>query len=232
MDWQEVWNSLRKYSLWILTIFMILAPFFSSSVEMISGSFKITALKRNTPTISEKNGKSNSKINQYFHEASREFHVPVEILMAIAFVETRWQDQNGGSRQENGYGIMHLADNENNHSLKTAAEILGIPEDELKYDVRQNIRGAAAVLAQLAEQHNNGILPAKTENWFTATASYSGNEDPQLAKWYADEVFRLINVGAEEMVEGQELIIKPTQVVPNRGKYEQMEPKLDFSALS
>ena len=89
---------------------------------------------------------------QTFQQAADEFEVPVEILLAVSYVETRWQDHKGKPSQLNGYGLMHLADNPSNQSLKEASRLLGIPESTLKKNIKQNIRGGAAVLAKLGEE--------------------------------------------------------------------------------
>src|SRR5690554_443121 len=80
-----------------------------------------------------------------FQQVAKEFEIPSEILLAVSYVETRWQDHNGKPSQLNGYGLMHLADNPSNQSLKEASRLLDIPESTLKKNVRENIRGGAAV---------------------------------------------------------------------------------------
>src|SRR5690606_21275882 len=115
------------------------------------------------------------------------------------------------------------ADNPTNESLPRAAELLQVSTDTLKTDIRQNIRGAAAVLAELANARNNGVVPAKSASWYTAVAAYSGIEDAFLAKQYADEVYRLLNEGVNDVVDGYDMYIEPRKVNPSRQHFESID---------
>lgn len=143
--------------------------------------------------------------------------------MAIGYAESRWKDHKGKPSQLNGYGIMHLAENPSDRSLQKASQLLNISKKELTTDTNQNIRGAAAVLASLAKENNQDRIPTNLSDWYTTVASYSGLSSPLARKWYADEVFQIINRGAQQKIDGETLTLKPTQVDPNRQKYEQIE---------
>lgn len=161
-----------------------------------------------------------SKLYQYFVDAAEEFDVPVNLLLAIGYGESRWQDHKGKPSQLNGYGMMHLADHPHDDSLKRAAKLLDLPEKQLRQDVKQNIRGAAAVLAQLGKEENGQVLPKSLDDWYTAVAAYSGMRSPLLKRDYADEVYRLLNEGAHRVVDGKDLYLDPVTVHPNRKEYE------------
>ncbi|MFS8610631.1 MAG: N-acetylmuramoyl-L-alanine amidase [Planifilum fulgidum] len=167
---------------------------------------------------------------QTFQQAADEFEVPVEILLAVSYVETRWQDHKGKPSQLNGYGLMHLADNPSNQSLKEASRLLGIPESTLKKNIKQNIRGGAAVLAKRAKKHNGGTSPNNLADWYVPVAEYSGLSSEIAAKWYADEVFKVINQGAQRVIDGEDLFIPPTPVTPHKGKYEDAEKSMEKQA--
>ncbi|WP_124728371.1 N-acetylmuramoyl-L-alanine amidase [Staphylospora marina] len=163
-----------------------------------------------------------------FREAAAESGVPVEILMAVGYAESRWKDHEGKPSQMNGYGIMHLADNPANRSLERAEQLLGVPREKLKTDIPLNIRGAAAVLREIALRENNGRLPKDLGDWYVPVAKYSGLSDLP-AKWYADEVFKIIERGAQRTLDGETVILPPTPVTPRRGIYENVEDPLSLA---
>jgi hypothetical protein len=140
-----------------------------------------------------------------FESAAREFDVPADVLKGVAFAETRWShlvwapgDVAACNGMPRPYGIMSLWDNEHfGHSLSEAARLIDQPVEVLKADVRQNIRGAAALLRRY---YDNGSLPDGTtrediESWRNAIADYCGIPREELAQQHALDVFSFINRG-------------------------------------
>lgn len=203
-----------------LSLICVIVLLFSPSTLFANSDSPPTSLKANQP----------DSLYPYFHEYSKEFGVPVEILMAVSYAETRWMDHQGKPSQLNGYGLMHLADNPDNHSLKTASELLGVSIDTLKKDKQANIRGGAAVLAKLAKEKNNGKLPTQLADWYTTVAAYCGLSSKLAQKWYADEVFNIIYNGAERVMGKSSLRLNPIRVVPNRGEYENIQDPVQTNA--
>lgn len=93
-------------------------------------------------------------LNRTFKKAAVEFGVPVEILKTISHSETRFDNHRGAPSQNNDYGLMHLADNNENQTLNRAAAMLGVSTDVLKTNDREHIRGGAAILRVLAKEEN------------------------------------------------------------------------------
>ena len=60
-------------------------------------------------------------LNEAFDSAARDFDVPRDLLVAIAFVETRFNDRSGKPSKDNGYGLMHLVENPQTQTLVAAA---------------------------------------------------------------------------------------------------------------
>ncbi|MBH8606321.1 N-acetylmuramoyl-L-alanine amidase [Thermoactinomyces sp. CICC 10521] len=199
-----------------LLIFLLVLAF--SPAMLFSGSTRASAVP-SSESGSSKPVYHPGPLYEQFRQAAKEFHVPLTILLAVSYAETHWQDHHGKPSELNGYGLMHLADNPTNHSLPEASQLLGIPENQLKNDVKQNIRGGAAVLAQRAKELNQGKLPQDLAKWYTAVAAYSGLSSKLTAKWYADEVYSLINHGAYRLVDGKDMFIRPTRVIPDKGIY-------------
>lgn len=113
-----------------------------------------------------------SSLKAEFEAAAEEFNVPVELLVAMGWVNTRWEmppprvgEYEDGEVHGMGlYGIMALVQNPSSDTLGEASELTGIPEDELKRDRASNIRGGAALLAKsrrsVPAQAANGIARA------------------------------------------------------------------------
>ncbi len=140
-----------------------------------------------------------------FERAAAEFNVPADVLKGIAFAETRWAhltwppgDRGACNGMPRPYGIMSLRDDSwFGHSLREAAALIGQSPDVLKTDVRQNLRGAAALLRKL---HDQMPLPEGTagdaiESWRNAIAAYCGIPQPDFAQQHALEVFCHMNRG-------------------------------------
>ncbi|HLO04667.1 MAG TPA: peptidoglycan recognition family protein, partial [Symbiobacteriaceae bacterium] len=101
------------------------------------------------------------------------------------------------------------------HTLDAAAVLLGLSTDELKRSTAQNIRGAAALLAQYAQETTGGI-PTELSDWYGAVAKYSGSTESDVALSFADDVFATINGGVERQTnDGHHLKLAATTVTPN-----------------
>jgi hypothetical protein len=147
----------------------------------------------------------------WFKQAAEEFDVPVELLEAIAFAETRWQPMvpagttdTSGSKDAitversngppSGFGIMALHDDAHfGHTLREAAALLREPARILKINTRQNIRGAAALLAKYGEGKSRST---PLEQWEDAVAKFSGIPQRDIAQIYTYQVFSAILQGA------------------------------------
>ncbi|WP_047864309.1 hypothetical protein [Rubrobacter aplysinae] len=97
-----------------------------------------------------------SELKQEFEDAAEEFGVPVGVLSAMGYVNTRWEMpppdasdyEDGETGRWGGYGIMALVRNPSTDTLSEAAQLTGISEEKLKTDRKSNIRGGAALLAE------------------------------------------------------------------------------------
>lgn len=97
-----------------------------------------------------------------FEAAAKKYEVPKELLLAMGYVNTRWEmpapevsdyeeaePGEGAPEARGSYGIMQLVQNPSEDTLGEAATLTGISEERLKKDRARNIRGGAAVLAQI-----------------------------------------------------------------------------------
>lgn len=160
------------------------------------------------------------QLNRWFHEASEEFDVPVEVLQAVGFVESRWrhlvpenepveteeaavENRPDGRRVMHGanshppaaYGVMGLRDDAHfGRSLMIAAGLIGRTTEELRKDPHLNIRGAAALLSAYS---NGRTREHPIEEWEEAVARYSGIPERKIAQIHTYDVFNAIKLGRE-----------------------------------
>jgi N-acetyl-anhydromuramyl-L-alanine amidase AmpD len=160
-----------------------------------------------------------SVLDKAFAQAAHEFNVPKELLMAISYSETRWHHSMEPSK-DNGFGLMHLTENDKSNSLGDAANGLGVSKDSLKQSAEQNIRGGAYLLAQL-QKGLNKPLSTNVNDWYEAVAAYENPSSKQSAVLFADEVYRLLEQGATLNTDdgGKLSLAGNTSVAPNKGAY-------------
>lgn len=144
-------------------------------------------------------------VNKYFKDAAAEFAVPVEILKTIGQIENNWTQM--GPSIDQGWGIMHLVQNDYCNTLQQASELLHVSEQVLKDDARQNIRGAAALLRNYYNESASDFpsLPeteirpneqASLEVWYPAVKKFSGLISDELRTIQADRYYSVLKDGA------------------------------------
>ena len=133
-----------------------------------------------------------------FAAAARAQDLPVDLLEAIAYIETRWQMVIGESEHEGrpaGAGVFALwGDN-----LAIGAVAAGVSEETARMEVTANIAAAAARLAGLAETH--GIAGDDLLAWQPVIAEFSQSDDPDVRAAYASDVLDALATGATEVAE-------------------------------
>ena len=144
-----------------------------------------------------------AQIDRWLAEASAEFDVPLEVLQAVAFVESRWTQlrPNAVRRvrdadhdlQPGAFGVMGLRDDPHfGYSLRDAAALIGRTPAELVESPQLNIRGAAALL----HKYSGGATRAGAlESWEDAVSLYSGIPERRVAEMYTYDVFNAILSG-------------------------------------
>lgn len=147
-----------------------------------------------------------------FRDAAEEYDVPVELLMSMGWVNTRWEmpppqanDYKKGDLHGWGsYGIMALVKNPYSDTLGAASRLTGIPEEKLKRDRAANIRGGAALLAASAgaekPSHPEGFFGAVAGRGITAAKNYRAVAGIGGGELYADEVFEILEKGASRKI--------------------------------
>jgi hypothetical protein len=166
--------------------------------------------------VAEESSALTNSLLAEFEEAADKYDVPEEILLAIGYVNTRWEmPPPGASTHEPGnphgrgaYGMMQLVQNDTADTLGEASRLTGIPEEKLKTDRRSNILGGAALLAE-----SQGDRPSRLTDYFGAVAGKGGRGKPYEAvagvgagQLYAEQVFETLRNGVSTMnLEGEQI---------------------------
>jgi len=143
--------------------------------------------------------KGTSALEAAFADASAEFQVPVELLKSIAWIETRVDGNSPGS-VNGGYGVMNLVERDDWKMLSRASAITGVDAARLKVDPVSNIRGAAAVLRELADKSFRSYPELSSYalgDWFQAVSMYPGIDSAPVANDYAADVYVRLEQGFE-----------------------------------
>ena len=117
-------------------------------------------------------------IDGEFMAAAAEFEVPVEVLMAVGYVESQWQMVTGEVEfdgLEPAFGTMALR----GANLSRGAQLLGVDAEAVKSTRLLNIRAAAAVLREKADAGK--IDRADLGAWAPAVRELSGIADRSAA---------------------------------------------------
>jgi N-acetylmuramoyl-L-alanine amidase len=152
-----------------------------------------------------------SSLEAEFGAAATEYGVPQELLLAMGYVNTLWEmpppdasdyvedDLHG----RGAYGVMQLVRNPVRDTLGRAAALTGLSVEELKNSRAANVRGGAAVLADIQGANR----PAELDGWREAVASYGDTE------LYALEVYETLKSGASATIStGESLQLSPQDV--------------------
>jgi hypothetical protein len=156
--------------------------------------------------------------------AQTEIGVPMEILMAMGYVNTRWEMpspetsayRRGDPHGWGSYGIMALVQNPYSDTLGEASRLTGIPEVELKVDRAANIRGGAALLASSAGGYASGdpsdFYGAVAGRGLAAGQNYSAVSGIGGGALYAEQVFGTLRMGASRTLFSGETVSLPVGV--------------------
>lgn len=80
------------------------------------------------------------------------------------------------------------------HTLDAAAALLKQPDSALRGQIRQSVRGGAALLASY-EKQSEGVLPTDPGRWYAAVAQYSQGSDAATQEQFADRVYTTVAAG-------------------------------------
>jgi len=148
-----------------------------------------------------------------FAAAARAAGVPRDLLLAVSYMQSRWDNHGGAPSTSGGYGPMHLTDAPMDlnttgrgvgearqplmsaKTLHLAAQLTGINATRLRTDPGANICGGAAVLAYFQRVAGHR-LDVGLRGWADAVARYSGSGDPATAGRFVRQVYSVLQSGA------------------------------------
>ncbi|MDP8931354.1 MAG: hypothetical protein M3O70_22990 [Actinomycetota bacterium] len=122
-----------------------------------------------------------SRLRGEVEEAAREHGVPVAVLLAMGYVNTRLEMpapevtayREGDPEGRGSYGVMALVRNPSADTVGLASRLIGLSPRELMFERSANLRGGAALLA-----HSQGAgRPPLAHDWLGAVAG-SGGDGP------------------------------------------------------
>ena len=152
-----------------------------------------------------------TSLAEEFDRASREYGVPRDLLLAMGYVNARWEmpppstsDYESGDPEGRGnYGVMALVRNPSRDTLGKASSLTGLSVEALKNDRVSNVNGGAAVLADLAGAQK----PSDLGGWYDAVSDYGGGPP------YAEQVYEVLKDGASATTTtGEHLKLAPRDV--------------------
>ncbi|MGH3645804.1 MAG: N-acetylmuramoyl-L-alanine amidase [Micromonosporaceae bacterium] len=173
---------------------------------------------------------------QAFADAAAEHGVPQEVLLAVSYLESRWDANLGQPSRAAGYGPMHLTDiasvtedphHDHGDPRGDDSRLLDVPDSEPPAgeppaSLRTLETAAALTGLDAAELRNDpstnirggaALLASYQEHpssdpgaWYGAVARYSGAEDTKAAQQFADEVYATMRTGATRTTDDGETV--------------------------
>jgi hypothetical protein len=155
---------------------------------------------------------------QAFRVAAVSHGVPENLLLAVSYLQSRWDAHRGAPSVTGGYGPMHLTDTRtalrdgppvpsgpDRQRVDEAARLTGLPGERLIGDPDANVLGGAALLA--AYQRELGGPPSEDPAaWYGAVARYAGTD---AGSCFADEVFAVLRTGAARVTDDGQRVALP-----------------------
>lgn len=141
-------------------------------------------------------------LGEAFDAASSEHDVPRDLLVALAYSQTRFDEPEEGDHEHagmRGYGVMDL----NAGSPATGPDIargagrLGVDVDHAIHDPTLNIAVAASELRWRADQIQEATSTRidRIDDWVEVVGWYSGNEDGGAQRSYAKQIYTYVERG-------------------------------------
>jgi N-acetyl-anhydromuramyl-L-alanine amidase AmpD len=165
-----------------------------------------------------------ASLDQIFEHAGALHDVPVPLLKAIAWSETRGMMVKGEIEFEGvepAFGIMALR----GAALEEAASLAGLDVELVKTDAAANVTAAAALLSQLGDELD--VVRSDLGSWAPAVATLSGIElEAGQIGWVRNEVYSVLHDGV--IVEG--MTLDPQDVAPDITPYAAPSPGPDYAA--
>ena len=145
-----------------------------------------------------------TELDRTYDDASRETGVPADLLKAIGYAQTRWENVAGEDefdRADVATGVMALTQNQ----ITIGAALTGRSREDVATDPEANILAAAKLLA--SEAAAQGVSGGDLAAWEPVIQAWSGIADADARRHFVrGDVFRILAEGVEARAESGELI--------------------------
>lgn len=167
-------------------------------------------------------------LQEAFARSAKASGVPVSLLKAVSYMESRWDAHPGQASADGGYGPMNLTDltartsdgkgtgqartAESRQTARVAHRLTGLPVSAIKADADANICGGAAVLASYQQGSSSQL-----SDWSAAVARYGTAGSPGSSASFARQVYSTLRQGQSRVTaQGQAVALKarPNTAVP------------------
>ncbi|MCP3136767.1 golvesin C-terminal-like domain-containing protein [Pyxidicoccus xibeiensis] len=133
-------------------------------------------------------------LDEAFAQAAREFDVPVDLLKAYAYAETRWEMVKGHEEFPGlspAHGLMALRGSQ----VSEGARLTGRTEEAVRTEPEANIRAAAALLSAYADELQ--VDRSDVGAWAPAAVKLSGISNPDAQTQFVHQsVYSVMREGA------------------------------------
>lgn len=141
-------------------------------------------------------------MEKYFVEAAAEFQVPIEILEAVAQVQSNWAQV--PASMYGSYGVMGLIENQSLRQITLGAKLAKTTNNDIITDAKSNIRAAAALLAYYQKDKPKSV---SLEDWFEATRELTGLTNEEMKTSLATRIYTVIKNGSKSVTNWKEIIL-------------------------
>ena len=159
---------------------------------------------------------SSLSLDDSFTKAATENEVPRDLLVALSYSLTRFDERGGEPSIDGRFGVMDLIGGDTEGpSLDRAADRLGVEPTALMRDSTLNIEGAAVELRAEGDawERETGLELETIGDWIEIVGWYSGSDDGGARLSFARQVYGVVENGLEaEAPDGELLLVQPHEL--------------------
>ncbi|MDN5724445.1 MAG: N-acetylmuramoyl-L-alanine amidase [Propionibacteriales bacterium] len=162
-------------------------PAFSRRHALLGGAAVVAATALSRPATARADGTS---LAAAFDQAAEAHGVPRDLLVALAWSQTRLQNHQGQASGSKTYGITSVSGRPGNDDLTAGAKLTDRSPNEVRTSDAANIAATAALLAARADKVGLSSADRRTvASWYPVLVEHSGAAQLRTGAIYADSVF-------------------------------------------
>lgn len=148
-------------------------------------------------------------LDSALREASEAYGVPYDLLAAMSWELSRFDQRDGAENTERGVGLLNLRTDGAHPSLAEAAALVNADPDDVVQSERLTLLASAALLARQAHDWHaqTGEKVDDLDEWYPLVAAWSGAADPLVADGFASRVYDLVEWGFAGTAPSGEIIV-------------------------